>query len=235
MRLVECRQYDSCWWAIRRGIPTGSAFGRILTPGGKLSAAWKKYAYLLIAERYDAYYDVGEEYQDAAYGGEGRYQSTDMEVGALREKKAKGLYELMRGVTLQEVGFIFADGERYGSSPDSLVNSDGVVEVKSPQAKTHIEYLLGGTVPNKYKPQCHGHLIVTGRAWCDFQSFVPGLPDFIVRVTPDEYTANLKSALDEFCDKLEAMHAKVAAQLEDTIAERTETPVEDPKPLKSFV
>jgi hypothetical protein len=235
MRIVECQQYDSVWWDIRRGVPTCSAFGKILTPKGALSASWKKYAYLLIAEKFDAYYDVGEEYQDAAFGGEGSYQSESMEVGSLREPKAKGLYEILHGVTPVDVGFIFADGDRYGGSPDALVGEDGCLEVKSPQGKTHIEYLLGEDVPDKYRPQCHGHLIVTGREWCDFMSFVPGFPDFIVRVVPDDYTAALKSALEEFCDKYAAMLATVESRLQDTIAARTEQPADYSKEMSSFV
>lgn len=236
MRIVDVPQYSPPWWDVRRGVPTCSAFHRILTPKGKLSTSWVKYACLLIAETFDAYYSVGEEYQDAAYGGEGKYQSEAMEIGALREKKARAAYEYHRGVELREVGFIFADDDMYGGSPDALIGDDGCWEGKSPLTKTHIEYLVGGTVPDKYLPQCHGHLIVTGRDYCDFQSFVPGFPDFIVRVTPDAYTASLRSAVEEFCDKYADMLAKVRAQLEDTIESRIDQHgSQNPTEHKSFL
>src|SRR3546814_10510055 len=42
-----------------------------------------------------------------------------------------------------------------GASPDGLVGADGLVEIKCPNTATHIETLLGGTVPTKYVVQMH--------------------------------------------------------------------------------
>lgn len=227
MRIVELHQYSPEWWDLRRGVPTASAFHRILTPKGKLSAGSQAYICLLIAEKFDAYYSTGEEYQSAA-----------MESGSLLEPRSKALYEWTNDCVLREVGFIFADGDRYGCSPDALVNEDGVLESKSPQPKTQIEYLLSGELPDKYRPQCHGHLVVTGRDFCDFQSFVPGFPSFNVRVVPDEYTANLKAALDEFCDRYATELAKVESRLKEFIEleiDRSIAQNETPTAHRSYV
>jgi hypothetical protein len=225
MRIVECEQYSPAWWDIRRGVPTASAFKRILTPKGKLSAAAKKYACLLIAEKFDAYYSIGEEYQSAA-----------MESGSLLEPRSRALYEYARGVEVREVGFVFADGDRYGSSPDGLVEEDGVLESKSPTKTTQVRYLLDDVLPDEYVPQCHGHLVVTGRDWCDFQSYTPGLPELLVRVTPTAYTKALKQSVEDFCDMYAEMFAKVQSRLQEHIdseIDRRQDAI--PKTMQSFV
>ena len=55
-----------------------------------------------------------------------------------------------------------------GASPDGLVGSDGLVEFKCPNTATHINTLLGGTVPQKYVLQMLWQMECTGRQWCDF-------------------------------------------------------------------
>ena len=56
-----------------------------------------------------------------------------------------------------------------GCSPDGLVGfADGLVEIKAPNTATHIDTLLGRSVPSKYNTQIHWQLAGTGRAWCDF-------------------------------------------------------------------
>jgi hypothetical protein len=225
MRIVPCEQYTPEWWAVRRGVPTASAFHRILTPKGKLSAGAREYIALLIAETYDSYYSIGEEYQSAAMGD-----------GGVVEPRSRALYEYTSGLEIREVGFIFADGDRYGSSPDALVAEDGVWESKSPLPKTQISYLLDGGLPDKYRPQCHGHLIVTGRDWCDFQSFIPQFPALLVRVTPDDYTKCMKQAVEDFCDLYSEQLTKVRARMEqyiDSEIDRRQDAI--PKEMQSFV
>jgi predicted phage-related endonuclease len=51
-----------------------------------------------------------------------------------------------------------------------------LVEIKCPNTATHIETLLGGSVPAKYLIQIQFQLACTGRQWCDFASFDPRLP-----------------------------------------------------------
>lgn len=221
MRIVECGQKTPEWWAVRRGVPTASAFDRILTPTGKLSSQAEGYACQLIAETFDTFYGQGPE-----------YQSVDMQNGIRLEPRARRFYEFARDCEVREVGFCFHDSERFGCSPDGLVGEDGCLELKSPKPQTHIQYLIAGGLPKDYKPQCHGHLIVTGRAWCDFVSYVPGFPPHMVRVEADEYTGALRVALHDFCE----LYAKLLA----TVMQRREeamyaAPVQDnPVPMRSF-
>jgi hypothetical protein len=180
-------QYSPEWWAIRRGVPTASAFDQILTSAGKLSRSAIHYAESLVADRLHPH---------AEYYREG-FQSFAMKRGRTLEPLARSWYAGERGIA-EPVGFCTTDDGRFGCSPDALVGAEGVLELKCPLWETHQAYLRAGVLPAKYRAQCHGHLLVTGRKWCDFVSFYPGQQSLIVRVRPDEYTHWLWTALNEF-------------------------------------
>lgn len=215
MRVVSDEQYTPEWWAARRGLPTASNFGKIITPAkGEPSKQAYEYACELIAQLYDPYYGEVDDYKSAA-----------MKNGTILEPEARAFYQVVRDADVDEVGLCVSKCGRYGASPDGLVGTDGCIEIKSVIGKTQIDYLEKGVLPNAYKAQCHGHLLVTGRDWCDFFSYSPGLPPFLVRVKPDAFTMKLASALDQFCSSLEDMKARIA-ELQAPPSE--EVPVDDP-------
>lgn len=201
MRIVDCKQYDGPWWEARRGLPTASAFDRIITAKhGEYASAAKKYIAQLIGEKYDPHYAMREEYQTAA-----------MRNGTILEPRVRNLYSLERNCEVQQVGLCLTDDGRFGCSPDSLIDDDGVLELKSPQPNTQVTYILDGVLPKEYRAQCHGHLIVTGRAYCDFFSYCEGLPDFVIRVEADDFTEKMREVMAEFLTDYDAALAKVAA------------------------
>lgn len=187
MRVIACHQYSPEWFYHRCGIPTASEFDSIITPAKGEQAKWDTYIHRLIADLYRPDYGIAED-----------YVSTAMENGSLIEPEARDWYAFQTGNKVEQVGFCTTDDGRFGCSPDALVGDDGVLELKCPEPHTHVGYLLAGVLPPKYRPQCHGHLIVTGRAWLDFMSFSNGLPPLLVRVKPDEYTEKLRTLLDGF-------------------------------------
>lgn len=202
MRILTADQYSPQWWDARRGIPTSSQFSRICTPAeGGYSGQADGYIHELIASLYDPTYGVVEDYQSAA-----------MKNGTILEPEARRFYEFERGHPVQEVGLCVTDDGRVGASPDGLVGEDGALEIKSPMHKTQVAYLLDGGLPLKYRCQAHGHLIVTGRDWCDFLSYAQGLPHLLVRIEPDEFTDKLRACLEQFCDEL--------AQARETFAKK---------------
>ena len=77
------------------------------------------------------------------------------------------------------------DGLKLGYSPDGLVGADGLLEVKCPRAKTHIQTILADEVPARHMAQIQCGLLVSGREWLDFISFCGGLPMWTKRVLPD--------------------------------------------------
>jgi predicted phage-related endonuclease len=64
-----------------------------------------------------------------------------------------------------------------GASPDGLIGTEGLVEIKCPNTATHIETLLADSVPAKYVTQMQWQMACTGRIWCDFVSYDPRLPE----------------------------------------------------------
>jgi predicted phage-related endonuclease len=130
------------------------------------------------------------------------YSNAMMEYGIETEPKARREYEDIFDCEVQEVGFITRDEEDsyynwIGDSPDGLLPEDGVLEIKCPLARTHMEYIEANKLPSEYRHQVQGHLFVTGLKYCDFVSYVPGMKLFVIRVYPDiELFAEFEARLD---------------------------------------
>ncbi len=188
-------QRSAEWFAARRGLPTCSRFDKIITPAqGKRSSAQDTLINELIAE------SLLPVEQDAV-----QHVSPEMEYGMRLEAEARCYYELEYAKTpVTDVGFILSDCKRFGGSPDALVGEEGGVEIKCPNPSTHIGYIRSGVLPNEYKCQLHGYLVLTRRKWWDFLSYCRNLPPFVVRVAPDEFTARLQAELADFCIRYSA-------------------------------
>lgn len=201
MKVHTCQQYSEDYWKVRRGIPSASCFDNIITPTGKPSEQSHKYVCSLIADRLSPLYGQQEEYVSAS-----------MRNGTIMEPEARRYYEFEREMKVEQVGFCITDDGRFGVSPDALVNKrEGTLELKNPDPKTHVEWLLAGVLPPKHKPQVHGALIVTGCDWADFMSYSPGLPPLLVRVVADEYTEQLRAALEVFWTRYQEAWRTVVA------------------------
>jgi hypothetical protein len=194
MTTLDVPQGSEAWFAARRGVPSCSRFDQIVTAvHGKRSAAQDSLIDELLAESLCPP-DLGEL---------GRPRMTaEMESGMKLEAEARCSYELEYATEpVREVGFILATCGLFGGSPDALVGETGGVEIKCPNASTHVGYVRGGTLPNQYRCQVHGYMIVTGRAWWDFFSYHRGIPPFRLRVERDEFTAKLNEELLTFCQR----------------------------------
>ena len=165
------------WHALRRGKITASAVSRLITATGKPANNDTSRAQLLqlLAERI-----TGE--SEASFYGD------DMARGHLLEPLARDLYAKHYSPVV-ECGFVtrsFDSGLELGYSPDGLVGDDGLIEIKSPRQKNHLKAMLADEVPAEYVPQVQLGLAVTGREWCDFISYAPGLPLFVKRCQRNE-------------------------------------------------
>ena len=119
------------------------------------------------------------------------------ERGHALEDDARQYYAFTRDIDPQRVGFI--RGDIAGCSPDSLIGSDGGLEIKIAIPAVQIERLMRGSLPSEHKAQVHGSMWVSGRPWWDFMSFCPRLPPLIVRVERDEsYIAQIEQAVRAF-------------------------------------
>jgi hypothetical protein len=93
------------------------------------------------------------------------------------------------------------DGDNWslGYSPDGLVADDGLVEIKCPRPKGHLNTILADEVPAAHMPQLQAGLLVSGRKWIDYVSFNAGMPLFVKRVLPDpDWHAAITAAVARF-------------------------------------
>jgi len=197
MQILTFEQRSPEWYAARRGVPTASEFGNIITPKkGEYAAAADTYINQLIDELMRP--DAGQ-----AFTG-----NRHTERGELLEDDARELYAFERELVPRQVGFILNDAGTLGCSPDSLICTDGGLEVKCPDGPTHVKWLRAGGIPDEHKPQVHGSLIITERKWWDFLSYCPGYEPLLVRVTPDGFTEKLQGHLDRFLREYHAARAR---------------------------
>lgn len=96
------------------------------------------------------------------------------------EAAARAAYEAETGEIVQQVGFMAHPLLPYiGCSPDGLIGSDGQMQIKCPNnPAVHIATLRDG-MPEEHIAQVQGEMFVTGRAWSDFVSFDPRMPEHL--------------------------------------------------------
>jgi hypothetical protein len=135
--------------------------------------------------------------------------SPAMRWGTLQERRALAAYSFRTDRDPLSTGFWdHPDIQGSGASPDGLVGLEGLVEVKCPNTSTHLETLAAQEIPAKYLPQMHWQMAGTGRAWCDFVSFDPRLPEplrlFIRRLDRDaDAITHLEAEVRAFLQELE--------------------------------
>lgn len=197
MRVIDCKQGSPEWFEARRGIATASGMSKLITAEfARPSESMLPYIYELLADKYTGGVPLGVE----------SYTSRAMQDGIDLEAEARKCYKFIAaGEEVSEVGFCVSDDGRFGCSPDGLVGEDGGLELKCPLPKTHIRYLVENRLPAEYKAQVHGSMIVTGRKWWDFMSYAHGLPEFRIRVEPDEFTKSLRKCMQAFVAKYDAV------------------------------
>jgi putative phage-type endonuclease len=184
------------WFKARLGKVTASRVADVIakTKSG-YSTSRDNYMAQLICERLTG--QQGESFSNAA-----------MAWGSETEPLARSAYENARGLLVTEVGFVnHPNIEMAGASPDGLVETLGMLEIKCPNTATHIDTLLSLLVPTKYNTQMQWQMRCCNRKWCDFVSFDPRLPQdlqlFIKRVDFDSvYVAMLEKEVNSFLEEL---------------------------------
>lgn len=203
------------WLEARAGVPTASDFSDVITASGKPSASADAYAARLIDDIARPMAERDEEEQAAQFKG-----NRHTERGHAREPKARDWFRFVTGYDVRIAGFVLNDAQTLGCSPDSLIFADGSpiegLEIKAPEGKKHVLWMMGGKLPDEHKQQVHGSMVVTGfRAW-HFLSECPGYKPFRVRVEWNEYTDTCAKLLGEFTERL----AKAKAQFIDYIPQQ---------------
>lgn len=199
----DVEQNTDAWMELRMGKATASNFACFMANEGKaFGDPAKRYALQLALEQITG--------RKSEFG----FKSADMERGHEQEPVARMLYEDERFVSVTNGGF-FDLGE-YGDSPDGLVGSDGVAEIKSVIASTHYDTLRRGSFDPAYRWQLVGHLECTGRDWVDYISYCSDFPEpgqlIIYRQDRDDFKEELKRLADrrnEFLELVRATHKAI--------------------------
>lgn len=195
-------QRSAEWYRQRLGNVTASRIADVIaTTRNGYGAARESYMMELLAERLTG---VTQEH----------FTNEAMLWGIEQEDFARAAYEARTGQPVLEVGYIpHPEIPRTGASPDGMVQ-DGLVEIKCPTTKTHIGFLLDGIIDGKYQAQMAWQLECTGRAWCDFVSYDPRLPEnvrlIIKRYVPEPgYAQYLRDEVKKFLAELDALEKRV--------------------------
>ena len=184
------------WLKIRLGKVTASGVADVLakTKSG-ISASRGNYLIKLAIQRVTGVVEEG-------------FTNDAMQWGIDNEAQARVAYEVVSGNFVDQVGFVEHPSIKwFGCSPDGLINNNGLVEIKCPNSATHWSYIKDDGPPTKYYIQMQAQMACTGRAWCDFVSFDPRMPErsklFIKRVMrEDDYIAEMEAEVKKFLDEV---------------------------------
>ena len=196
-RIEAVQQGTEAWHQLRMGKVTASRVADLLakTKTGP-SASRGNYLIELALQRVTK--TIEESYTNAA-----------MEWGTQTEPQARVAYEVKTGNFVDQVAFIdHPTIAGFGCSPDGIVDSDGLIEIKCPNSATHWSYIKANEPPNKYFIQMQAQMAVTGAKWCDFVSFDPRMPErsqlLVVRVMRDpEYILYMEAEIVQFLKEVE--------------------------------
>lgn len=203
MTVHDMEQRSEEWFAARLGKVTASRISDVIA---RTKSGWgagrKNYAAELVAERL------------TGAPAHKMLSTPEIRWGNETEPDARAAYEFYRGIEVVEVGFVDHPSlPMSGASPDGLVGDDGLIEIKCPNTSTHIDTLMGGSIPDKYLVQMLWQMACAGRQWCDFASFDPRMPEdmrlHVIRVQRD----------DARIAELEKDVALFLGEVEQTVAE----------------
>jgi len=203
------------WHALRLGKVTASKVADVVAKTKTGYAATRaNYAAQLITERLTGLPTEG-------------FTNAAMQWGTETEPEARAAYEFNRAETVVEVAFVLHPtiGDS-GASPDGLVGDDGLLEIKCPTTATHLETLLGGSVPGKYVTQMMWQMACTGRQWVDFVSYDPRMPEsmrfFCQRVQRDDaMIAELEREVISFLNEVRGKVVELRRRYEPTTVDDT--------------
>ena len=125
----------------------------------------------------------------------------EFEAEALKE------YTKKTGRKIQKADFFqHPELDLVGGTPDALCGESGLIEVKCPLTyKNHLRTVIEKKVPDEYWSQVLGHMLISGRKWCDFVSYDPRIKTkariAIVRIKAEDYKeemSELEERLTEF-------------------------------------
>lgn len=153
-----------------------------------------------------------------------KFISGPMQWGKECEPQAKAAYRFYTGQRIEPIAFVDHPWiAMSGASPDGLIGDDGLIEIKCPNTATHISTLLGAPIDPAYILQMQWQMACTGRAWCDWVSFDPRMPEdmslHIERVERDEKRIiQLEGMVRDFLAEVDAKVSALTAKFRQEAA-----------------
>ena len=181
MRISKAIQGTIDWLTQRIGVVTASNFSKVFTTAGKVSTSRDGLINQLIAE------NLLQKPTET-------FKSEAMQRGNDLEPEARAVAELMLNVDIEEVGLIKMDDYEIGCSVDGLFNDTGI-EIKCPNASTHIAYLRKGKLPTIYTQQVQGAMLILDLSEYWFLSYHPDLEPLLIKVKRDDKLLKLAEPL----------------------------------------
>ena len=201
MKILSMPQGSLEWLAARAGKVTASRINDVMA--AKSTAAYRDYRAQIVAEIL-----TGQPQESG-------FTNAAMQWGTEQEKFARAEYEMFCAWTVDEVGLVIHPTiEQGAASPDGLVSTDGLVEIKCPKTSTHLQTLVDKKQPRQYENQMLWQMACTGRQWCDFVSYDPRLPDdlqlFVHRFDRDQERIDaIEEAVKQFLTEVNEMIDKI--------------------------
>lgn len=185
------------WFAARLGKATASRIKDVAAKGrsGAASASRANYEAQLVVERL-----TGKKAEE--------YTNSTMDRGTELEADARDAYQFQTNNEVVEVGFVeHPTVQLSGASPDGLIGSDGITQIKCRNEAKHLAYLLVGKISGPENTQIQWEMACTERAWCDFVNYHPAFPIgmqlFIKRIPrDDERISELEKEVRRFLDEV---------------------------------
>jgi len=197
MKVLSMPQGSPEWLAARAGKVTASRISDVMA--AKTTAAYRDYRAQIVAEIL-----TGQPQESG-------FTNAAMQWGTEQEKFARAEYELACDWTVDEIGIVLHPTiERGAASPDGLVSTNGLVEIKCPKTATHLQTLIDKKQPRQYENQMLWQMACTGREWVDFVSYDPRLPEdlqlFVHRFDRDDKRIEeIEAAVMQFLSEVDEM------------------------------
>jgi len=168
MKIHQVEQNTPEWHALRLQYPLTASEAQAIGNQGKGLET-------LVMEKMAQKYSSADREQ---------YTNKDLERGIELEPQARSLYELETGNTVEVVGFVTNPkvSNVAGCSPDGVVQTDGLVEIKCFDDTKHFEMTLEEDfkIESKYMWQMQMQMLICNTAWCDFVAYNPNYKKYLL-------------------------------------------------------
>jgi exodeoxyribonuclease (lambda-induced) len=141
-----------------------------------------------------------------------------MQRGKELEPLARAAYEARTGELVEELGFVLHHSLLAGASPDGLVESAGLVEIKCPISHSQLAKIWAGNDVSDYTDQVDWQLWVLQRQWCDVVIYDPrlehsGMDLLIVRhYLTETARKRLDERVPEFLELVDSIEANIRSR-----------------------